>query len=168
MIFSMRCAVVLTASYLVLEAGIAAQSEPIRLIMEPATIKAAPTPSQYVLSFGTLGTEMVTLTLLNQGVVAIEFPEKRWLVIEHQSETNRPVFTPPPPYTPLTLNPTEKLTIPWRLRDPADVHLASGTVAQWPRVYAGNYRILIYYRYAGESIWRQHTIPLHVAEDSLF
>jgi len=152
---------------LVVSGTVEAQAEPVRLQMDPAQITAAPGPTQYIMSFGTLGTELVTLIVVNDSARVVEFPDRRWLVVEGKSVTEAPVFTPSPPYIPLSLNPGDKVTIPWRLREPAYVHFGGGPVERVPRVYAGEYRIILHYRYAGESAWRQVTRLLQVESHSM-
>ncbi len=144
-----------------------AANSPLRIALGPSTVKAPPGPFQYAVSFGTLGTERVTVTVSNESEHVIEFPQKRWLFIESKREPNSPVFTPAAPYIPLVLDPGQKFVIQWRLRDATEVYLAKGTLAQIPRVSAGSYRIVIYYRAVGESAWRQNTIPLEIQVDSL-
>lgn len=143
-----------------------AQVEPIQLHLEPARIAAASGPFPYSLSLGTLGTEIVTLKVRNQGTTTVEFPTNRWLVIETASE--EPVFTPIAPFSPLTLAAGEEVAIAWRLRESADVHFAGGAaVGKIPRVYAGEYRAIVYFRLPGETAWRQFALSIRVERDEL-
>ncbi len=132
-----------------------AQDE-INLTLSPTNITAP-------LVNGIGGTEVVTIELSNELNSSIEFPEKRWLVIEREDKPGIPYYTPIAPYHPLILHPKEKLKVVWRLRQATNVHLASGTSAQSSNVSAGIYNVILYYKYSGDDLWRTkiQSIELH-------
>lgn len=122
------------------------------------------TPEEITAPFisGIGGTELVTIEIVNRAEHPVEMPPQRWLVIEREDGPGKPCFTPLAPFTPLAIEPGEKLTPIWRLREPTDVHLSSGTAGKPATVTAGMHHIYVYYRLTGEENWRRQVVRVEL------
>lgn len=132
-----------------------AADDNVELVLTPSEITA---PS--IAGYG--GTELVNIEVYNRSAHPIEMPEKRWLVIERQDRPDAPCFTPLAPYTPLIIEPGQKVTVKWRLREATDVELSSGSAGKLVTVAAGMHSVFVYYRHAGEETWRRHTVAFEM------
>ena len=142
---------------LILHVLVFAQQDVIKLVLKPEEITAP-----FISGIG--GTELVTIEVKNKSTQPIEMLEKRWLVIERQDNPGTPCFTPMAPYSPLIIEPGGKVTVIWRLRQPTDVQLASGT--ECAKVAPGEHNIYVYYKFPGEAPWRKQVIKIELKKIS--
>jgi hypothetical protein len=127
----------------------------LKLVFTPAEITAP-------FAAGIAGTEQVAIDIYNQSNHLLELPNNRWLVIERSDTPDAPCFTPLAPYAPLILAPGDKVRVVWRLREPTDVYLASGSTAGPAKVAAGTHNVFVFYRAPGEQVWRRHTATVEL------
>ena len=130
------------------------EESPLRLEYEPAKI-VAPEMTMF-------GTEVVTFKVTNVSATDIQFPNVRWLVVERMGNTEQPIFTPMPPYTPLQLTPGDSIKVVWRLREPTDVQFVSGVAAKVSFITSGDYVVRLYYRSPEDKAWLTHQEALRL------